>query len=144
MIQGPALEISVTLLLADLLHLSLDPYHPLQLHPVKLKGSPRVPGQLQTLPAFVIRIPDDPPLVVALDQDRSGAGPVFLGDRRQGHRVGLGELCLDGLMQPLVELPERIAVRSLLIELRLLVALPQIRHIGHLGHPPILPRPPHL
>src|SRR5450830_525536 len=141
-IERPAVEVGVAFLVADLLDPALDAHHALQLHPVELQGGERVAGQFVALAAFVIGVPDDAPLVIALDQHDAGAGAQVVAHGGQGHGVGLRHLARDGLVEPFLELAQGLRLRGVFTEFCALVALAQVgngRWAGFVAHGPILP-----
>ena len=65
-------------------------------------------------------------LVEALDQHDAGGGAAVFADGGHGHRVGLGQLGRQRLLEPAFELLQRIGRAGALVEFVALIALAQI------------------
>ena len=104
------MEVSVAFLFTDFAHTALDTHHSLELYPVKLQRSKGVTRQLLTFAAVVIGVPNQSVVVIAFDEHHAGARAHIAADGGQGHGVGLRHLCLQGFMQPLLELPHRMVL----------------------------------
>ena len=106
-----ALEVGVGFLGRDALDRPFDPHLALQVVPVENEGRARVGRQLAPLAALVVREEGESPLVITPEQDDPRRGPSVRRRRRQGHRVGFGNLGQRGDFEPSVELPDRIGVQ---------------------------------
>ena len=106
--------------------MAFDPDDALQFHPVKLQGGKRLVLEFLSLAALVVAVPDDAFGVIALDQHdprgRTSVGP----HSSQRHRVGLGQLGVQRLLQPVPELRHRIGRRRGFVELVALVTHAQV------------------
>ena len=98
---------------------------------MELQRRERMDRQLAALPALVVGEPDDAARVEALDEDDARRRPAFGADGRQRHRVRLGQLRGDRLLEPRPELLHRIGRRRRFVELGPLVALAQRGDVGH-------------
>ena len=109
---------------------------------MELQRGERIARDLLALAAVVVGEPDDATLVISLDQHDARARAHVTCDGGHGHGVGFGHLTGDGLVQPLVELLERIALGRFFAEFRALVALAQIGDVRGegSGHAAIVPR----
>src|SRR5437763_6593243 len=100
---------------------------------MELQRGHRMPGALAPLATRIVRVPDDAARVVALDQHDARGRPTVGTDGRERHRVRLGQLRVERLAQPAIELIERVFGRGALVELGALVALAQRAEIVHAG-----------
>ena len=129
-VQRTAVEIRIAFFLADFVHAALDAHHALELHPMELQRGKRVARQLLALAAVVVGEPDQAAFIKSFDQHHAGAGAQLRGHRGQGHGVGLGHLGLQGLVEPQLELLQRLGQRLRLQQFGLLVAF---AHVGQFG-----------
>ena len=129
------MKVSIAFFSTHALHTPLDTYDTLQLYPVKLQRSKRIAGKFLAFAAVVVRVPDNPALVIPFDQHHPGAGAQIAAHRGHRHGIGLIHLGVDSLLQPLIKLLKRVAAGSFLIQLRALIAFAQISYLGrNLAH----------
>ena len=125
-VERAAVEVGVALGGADLLHHALDAHHALQLHPVELQRAIGVAGQLLPLARVVVGVPDDAAGAVALDQHHPCARAQVAAHGGQCHRIGLGDLGRDGLLQPLIKLLQGVGMGGVFAEFSAFVAFAKV------------------
>ncbi|CAG9265785.1 hypothetical protein PCAR4_630034 [Paraburkholderia caribensis] len=89
---------------------ALDTHLALEFDPVEKEACVWVLREFEALAALVVREEHEAPLIDTLDQHDARRRPAARVDRRKRHRVRFGELCVDGLFEPHVELTERVRV----------------------------------
>ncbi len=124
--QRSAGEISVRLFGTDLLHPPLDAHHALELYPVELQRGKGVRRQLTALAAVIVGVPDNAARIDVFDQHHAGGGAAVFAHGGQGHGIGLGHLRVHGLLQPVLELFERIGLGVGLVQFGPAVVFAQI------------------
>src|SRR5215212_1819812 len=103
-------EVGVGLLAGEASGAALDPDLPLQLAPVEQQGARGVRRDLLRLASLVIGVEDEAPLVVALEKDGACRGLPVIGGGGEDHGVRFVEVRLDGVLEPLMELDNRVGV----------------------------------
>jgi hypothetical protein len=101
-------EIAVAFVGAGFLDPAFDAHLALELDPVEQQRRVRMGGEVAALAAFVIGKEDEPAFVDTLDEHDSGRRPAVRADGGERHRVGLGELGGERLLEPAIELCERV------------------------------------
>ena len=94
----------------DLFGLAGDRYLAMDGNPREEQGYAGIAGYLLCLTAFEIGEEDEAFLIVGLEQDGSLPGLAVLVDGRQSEGVGLDDLKLLGLAEPMPELGDGIGV----------------------------------
>ena len=125
-VEGAAGKVSVALGVADFFDHAFDANHAFEFDPMELQRGKWVAAQLQAFAAAVVGVPNDAALVQAFDQHDARAWAQVAAHRGQGHGVGLGQLAIDGLLQPLRKLLAWVGVRSRLVEFGFFVAFAQV------------------
>ena len=128
-VQRARRVVVVRLLRAGLLHRAFDAHHPFQLNPVKLQRGDGQVGQLLTLAAVVVGVPDQASCIDTFDEHDAGRRPAIAAHGGQGHGVGLGQLRAQGLFKPALKLQQRIGRRLVFVQLVSFVALAQCLNV---------------
>ena len=84
---------------------------------MELQRGIRIALELAALAAVVVRVPDNATRIEPLDEHDARRGTTVGADGGQRHRVGLGQVRIECLLQPQRELLQRVAVRGALVEL---------------------------
>src|SRR5205823_1563300 len=92
------------------LDVALDPNLPPERVPVEEERGPRVLREVAALAALVPAVEDESPLVEALEQHHPHRRTPLPRRRRERHRLRRAHACRGGLLEPGVELSERIRV----------------------------------
>src|SRR5215203_2420985 len=107
-----AREVGVGLLAGDATGAAFDPDLPLQLAPVEEEGARGIGLQFAGLASCVVGVENEAALVVALQEDGAGRGLAVLCGGGNDHGVRLGEVCVDYLLEPRIELDYGIRVHA--------------------------------
>src|SRR6266480_1378712 len=140
--QRPGRKVRVRLLGAQLLDAALDADLPLQVRPQdhQARGGARV--QLAALAAAVVGVEDEAAALDAFQEHRPGGGRARFRYSSKRCRVGQRQARAQRVLEPMLELAQRIAVGVYLGEARPHVLLSQLgdvhrvilpRHLAHLG-----------
>src|SRR5690606_11251517 len=108
----PGREIGVRLFRRDRARLSLDAHLAEQAFPVEAERGMGIRQQLLTLPALEVGIEDEAAALYSLQQHDPARRPPLGIDRRQRHGVGVGRLRFPRLVEPGLELRERLLQRD--------------------------------
>ena len=76
----------------------------------------RIVDQFLGFMAVVVGVKNKASIVKAFQQHNSRRRNALFGRRCDGHRVGFGKLCLDGLIKPALKLHKRIRVNLRFVE----------------------------
>ncbi len=101
-------EIAVAFFRTGFLDPAFDAHLAFELDPVEQQRGLRMHGEIVPLAAFVIGEKDEPALVDALDEHDPRRRPAVGADGRERHRVRLGQLGGERLLEPAIELGERV------------------------------------
>jgi len=114
--QRARVEVCVAFLGAGLDDSAFDAYLAFELDPVKEQACMRIGRQILPFSTFVIREEDEAALVHALDKHDAGRRIAACVDGGERHCVGLGQPGVERLLEPSLELADRIGVDTRFIE----------------------------
>ncbi|CAM2144862.1 hypothetical protein PT2222_160185 [Paraburkholderia tropica] len=125
------LEIRLAFRLAGLFDRAFDAHLTLEFNPVKQQRCVRIGAQFAALAAFVVREEHEAALVHALDQQDARGGAALRVDGGDRHGVRLGQLRVQRLGEPGVELADGIGVDVGGVERAERVVLAEVGEGGH-------------